>query len=157
MEFLAVIVAGGAMAGIFIGLQKMLKGRLPKWTVPAAAGLGMLMTSIAIEYSWYDTSRAKLPIGSTVIDTVEVQAFYKPWTYIWPYTEGLLAIGPIQIDGDVRETTIHRRMRWQTPEEVAIQLDCANNSIARALVNGGYEDPVELSETDPILATVCSS
>ena len=156
LEFMAVIVAGGAMAGIFIGLGKLTKGALPKWTVPAAAGLGMLLTSIAIEYSWYETNTAELPTGSTVIDTAEVQVFYKPWTYVWPYVDGLLAIGPVTETGDLRETSVHRRMRWQTPETVNIQMDCGQGTIARALVGGGYESPVPIPNSDPIFQQICS-
>lgn len=82
-ELIAVAFAGLSGAGIAMGLRFLVK-RLPKWLIPALAGLCMLGFSIYSEYSWYAHTASRLPEGSVVISEVPHTAFYKPWSYVKP-------------------------------------------------------------------------
>ncbi len=156
-EFIAVVFAGVGLAGIAVGLRKLSRGRLPKWIVPAVAGLGMIGTSVSLEYSWFESTISQMPEGTSVVDRVETQVFYKPWTYIWPQVSGFLAVGEItatDTDGE-NDAMIYRLVRWQTPEAVPVRVRCTEGAIARALTDGGFEPFSPLGDGDPILEQVC--
>jgi hypothetical protein len=51
-ELLATIFAGLGAAGLVMAFRAIFK-KLPKWLIPAGAGLGMLFFQVYNEYSWY--------------------------------------------------------------------------------------------------------
>src|SRR3546814_6375549 len=56
LELIAIIAAGFGLAGIALSLNIALRRRLPQWIVPAAAGAGMLLMAVWLEYSWLERS-----------------------------------------------------------------------------------------------------
>src|SRR5690606_22292277 len=80
-ELIAAVVAGVAVAGIAMGLRWISRGFLPKWIVPAAAGLGMLSFAIWSEYSWFERNVATQPTGVIVAWNNEQRSFLRPWSY----------------------------------------------------------------------------
>ena len=91
LEFIAAIASGFAVLGLVLVLNILTGRRLASWVFPAAAGLGMLLYSIWSEYSWPD--RAIVP-GSPYAEASrnEARFWYRPWTYIWPQSNRLIAI-----------------------------------------------------------------
>ena len=66
-HLIAAIVAGTAGAGIALALRSLMRKRLPKWIIPVGAGLGMLAYTIHYEYTWFESTQARLPEGSGVV------------------------------------------------------------------------------------------
>lgn len=129
-ELIAAVVAGVALAGVAMMLRWLSRGFLPKWIVPAMAGLGMLSYSIWSEYSWFDRMNIALP-GLAVSWKNEQTAFWRPWSYIEPVTTRFTAVdlksakrnpnqpGLVMID-------ILLLARWQPVTPVRVVFDCQN-------------------------------
>ena len=92
LELLATIFAGLAAAGVALLLNRVLRGRLPRWIAPVAAGAAMLATTISSEYGWFGRTTAALPAEFQVIETVESRAAWRPWTYVAPFTGRFVAL-----------------------------------------------------------------
>jgi len=170
LELVAAIVAGVAAAGVVMILNKLLGGRLAKWLMPVVAGLTMLGVTIANEYGWFPRTKAALPSGFTIAETVESKAYYRPWTYIVPYVERFAAI-----DGQTIKTHDERPGwklaelylfgRWAPVHKFPILADCPGQRRA-ALTDGvGFDEDggiegvnwVPVSAPDPILTTICGT
>lgn len=91
--------AGAAFlaAGIAQYTRLLTAKKLPKWIVPAAAGLGILGYQIYMEYSWFERTQAQLPAGSVVTEVREQPAFWRPWTFIVPLKMGFSVIEPDKV------------------------------------------------------------
>ena len=168
LELVAILVAAFFGAGVGLILRKLSGGRLPRWIVPVAAAAGLLGTAIYTEYGWYPRLRAGLPEGVVLARRIESRAPWRPWTYVWPLTEGALLV-------DRRKTLRHpavpelivtqvwRFGRWQPTRESMVAFDCAGArrvditegvrfTDAGALEGGTW---VPLSPDDPVLRTAC--
>src|SRR3546814_15972817 len=73
-------------------LNIALRRRLPQWIVPAAAGAGMLLMAVWLEYSWLERTTTAFPDGVEVASTNQVRSWYRPWTYAVPLTNRLIAV-----------------------------------------------------------------
>ncbi len=161
LELIAVIIAGIAGAGVMMLIARMAGGRVPKWLVPVAAGAAMLGTTISSEYSWYSRTSGALPDGLQVVETVENTAFYRPWTYIVPYTERFMALDTGNIRTNSENTALHMVdvyffRRWGAVQSVELMVNCDTAQRADpALGDGG--DPVwrDAGDDDPIVNGVC--
>ena len=161
LELIAVIIAGIAGAGVMMLIARMTGGRVPKWLVPLAAGAAMLATTISSEYSWYSRTSDALPDGVEVVQTVEGTAFYRPWTYLVPYTERFIALdtGNVRANSDnaaLLMADVYFFQRWSTVRSVELMVNCATGQRADpALGDGG--DPVwrDTPQDDPIVTGVC--
>ncbi|GAA0787718.1 hypothetical protein [Marinobacterium sediminicola] len=91
-NLIATVVAGLGAAGIALILRSLSRKKLPKWIVPAFAGLGMLGYQIYIEYTWYDFKRQQLPENAEVLDVRNDSMIWRPWTYLYPMTVGFTVI-----------------------------------------------------------------
>ncbi|PMR76616.1 hypothetical protein [Billgrantia endophytica] len=85
-HLVAAIFAGLGAAGIGLLLRLISGKRLPRWVIPAFAGLGMLGYQIHYEYSWLSHKQGQLPATAQVVSTEEGGAFWRPWTYFFPMT-----------------------------------------------------------------------
>ncbi|NWO09207.1 hypothetical protein HLV40_02080 [Chromohalobacter salexigens] len=83
-QLIAVIFAGLGAAGIGLILRQLSGKRLPRWIVPALAGVGMLSYQIYYEYSWLATKQQQLPDSAEVVDVEYDSMFWRPWTYLYP-------------------------------------------------------------------------
>lgn len=161
LELIAVIVAGIAGAGVMMLIARTLGDRVPNWLIPVAAGVAMLGTTISSEYSWYSRTAAALPEGVEVVQTAESTAFYRPWTYLAPYTDRFIALDT----GNVRTNTedaalfmadVYFFRRWSTVQAVELMVNCSTGQRADpAFGDGG--DPVwrDAIADDPIISGVC--
>lgn len=61
-ELIATFIAGLGASGIVLSLRLIFK-KIPKWLVPAAAGLGMIGFGVFNEYDWYRHTSTRLPGG----------------------------------------------------------------------------------------------
>ncbi|WP_171121162.1 MULTISPECIES: hypothetical protein [unclassified Ruegeria] len=168
LELIATIFVGIACAGVVMLVNKLVKGRLPKWIAPVAAGLGMIVATISSEYSWYDRTSDTLPEGMEVIQQVESRAFYRPWTYAVPYVERFAAIDTASVRSneqvpDQRLVDIYFFGRWSPVSKLPVAVDCAQN--LRANLADGAEfsadgqllnaDWIKGETNDPIIEATC--
>lgn len=167
-EFIAALAAGLALAGIAMGLRWLTRGLLPKWIIPASAGLGMLAFAIWSEYSWFERVTRTQP-QATVVWNNEDRSLLRPWSYLRPVVTRFTAVDhataqrherfPDQVMLDVILWA-----RWQPPVRVRVAFDCARNqrsdlmgsgvSIAEdgSITGATWQD---LPEDDPALVAAC--
>ena len=168
-ELIGTIVAGVAAGLLVWALNRTLKGRLPKWLMPVAAGVAMLLATISSEYGWYGRMQANMPEGMVVALAIEEKAFYRPWTFVKPFVSRFVAVDqagarthPAQPAQRIVDLVFYGR--WARTAKVPILFDCANAK--RADIVDGVEFDGEggvanaqwrdLPADDPILATACS-
>lgn len=172
MTLVATFLAGIAAAGFVMLLNHFLgktTGRtLPRWFTPIAAGAAMILATISNEYGWYSTTRSNLPEEFTVVQTVESQAFYRPWTYVKPFVDRFVAVDTASIrkhdsHPDMRISDIYFYGRWAPIHKIPVLADCANGRraalIETATVNEDGSvtgtDWIDTKGIDPILAGIC--
>ncbi len=169
LEFIAIIAAGFGLAGIALSVNIALRRRLPQWIVPAAAGAGMLLMAIWLEYSWFDRTTATFPEGVEVASTNQVRSWYRPWTYVVPLTNRLIAVDRrfdrrhVDRPGQVL-TRVILAGRWEPTRQFGAVYDCNAHRRADLLDevelddNGGLKNAqwVQLRADDAVLRTACA-
>ncbi len=169
LEFIAIIAAGFGLAGIALSVNIALRRRLPQWIVPAAAGGGMLLMAIWLEYSWLERTTGTFPEGVEVASTNEVRSWYRPWTYVVPLTNRLIAVDR-RFDrrhpdrpGQVL-TRVILAGRWEPTRQFGAVYDCNAHRRADLLDQVELDDSgdlrnakwVQLSADDAVLRTACA-
>jgi len=168
LELIGTIFAGMAFAGVVLVLNKLTGGRLPKWAMPVAAGLGMIGMTITSEYSWYERTRDTLPNSLTVVQEVESRAFYRPWTYAVPFVDRFAAIDTVSVRTndqvpDQRLVDLYFFGRWAPVSKVPVAVNCAENSRANLADGAEFADDGHLVDADwykagagdPIIEATC--
>ncbi|NVK99552.1 hypothetical protein KQ247_17935 [Ruegeria pomeroyi] len=168
LELIGTLVAGLAMAGVVMALNRLLGGRLPRWLAPVAAGCGMIGVTIASEYGWYSRTRAALPEGMVVIETVESRALYRPWTYLVPYVDRFAALDSTSLkthpgQPGQRLFDLYFFGRWAAVNRLPVLVDC--DSLRRASLADGAEFAADGSVAgadwrrppagDPVIQAAC--
>lgn len=170
LELVATLVAGVAGAGVMLLLNRLTGQRLPRWLTPLAAGIAMLGVTIANEYSWFPRTAAQLPAAITPIDTVESTAWYRPWTYPWPYVERFVALDSSSLRQHPGHPGQHMAEiylfgRWAPTHRLPVLVDCPGQRRA-ALADGveiasdGRVEGIGWTKApagDPLLAAICGS
>ncbi len=168
LELIGTIFAGFAVAGIVMILNKVTGGRLPRWAAPVGAGLGMIGVSITSEYSWYDRTREALPEGLTVVQEVENQAFYRPWTYAVPFVDRFAAVDTVSVRTNdkvpgQRLIDLYFFGRWAPVSKMPIAVDCSGNRRANLADGAEFADDgavlnadwVQVDAKDPVIEATC--
>lgn len=169
LELISTFILAIAVAGAIMLVNKTIGGRLPRWFMPAGAGLGMIIFTIWNEYNWYPHSLGNLPEGVEVATTVESTAFYRPWTYIAPYVSRFAAVdraGTLKNESapNYRMAPVIFMGRWSPVNKVRMLFDCEGNrriDIVEGVELGSNGLPVEgspwlkLEADNPLLMTAC--
>lgn len=161
-EFLAIASAGLGAAGVMMILRLFAK-RLPKWLVPAAAGLGMIGFQVYSEYNWYPHTRSLLPESAVVVAEVPHTAFYKPWSYVAPQILKFVAVdtaktAPVGNDGRLLQTNLYFFERRMSAHTLPVLIDCQNRT--QAYDHGGEDSGGKIewgttAYTDKLVDAVC--
>jgi len=168
-ELIGTLVAGVAAALLVWALNRVLKGRLPRWLMPVAAGTAMILATISSEYGWYGRTLATMPEGMVVAQEVEDRAFYRPWTYVKPFVSRFVAVDqatarthPAHPDQKIVDLVFYGR--WARTAKVPMLFDCAG--ARRADIVDGVEfgddgavlnaDWRSLEQDDPVLRAACA-
>ena len=119
-ELIATFAAGIAAAGLALIANHLTGGRLPRWTLPVAAGIAMLGYTIWSEYTWGPRTRAALPEGVEVLMTVEEARFWKPWSYVIPQTTRIMALDRASVQTNAQapgilSADLYFFARWTPP------------------------------------------
>lgn len=168
-ELIATVTAGFGGAGVVLLLNRLLGRRLPRWTVPVAAGGAMIAMTISNEYTWFDRTRDNLPEGVVVAATQEATAVYRPWTYLAPYVDRFAALDRATIrthpdQPDRRLVNLIFYGRWSYPRKVQAVVDCAANrrAVVDAAARFGPDGQIanvrwrRVPADDPIQAAACA-
>lgn len=168
MEFLAILVAGAFGAGVGLMLRKLTVRRLPKWLVPALAGLAMIGMSIWSEYSWFPRLQAGVPEGVVVAQTNGGASPLRPWTYALPLVTSAHLVDTRKslrnpAAPDLVLTQVWRFARWQNDQEIMVMFDCAGARRVDVTRSVQFSDSGEMSggtwvpltPADPVLKAAC--
>lgn len=142
IELIAAIVAAFGLGGIALLLRKLSGGRIPKWVVPASAGLGMAAYAIWSEYDWYGRNAASLPEGVVVVQTEATPSPLRPWTFAFPFVSKFAAVDTRAIAAhptapDLQMARIYFFGRWLAVRDGIMVFDCAQGR--QVLVTEGME------------------
>ncbi|MBZ4021403.1 hypothetical protein CKO11_02860 [Rhodobacter sp. TJ_12] len=137
-----IMIAAGAFAGLVAFLlrhsaRKLLRLDLPKWLMPAAAGLAMLGVTIWGEYHWFTQARGGLPAGAVVLQSNAEATPWRPWSYLWPVTNRFVALDTAnraQPAEGVVVANLYLVARWQPVQPVTVAYDCTGH---RQAILGG--------------------
>lgn len=168
-ELIGTVAAGVATALLVWAINRTLKGRLPSWLVPVAAGAAMLAATISSEYSWFSRTQSNMPEGFVVAETVEEIKFYRPWTYVKPFVSRFIAVDqltarthPDHPDQRIVDLVIYGR--WARTAKIPALFDCAAH--ARADLVDGVEfgvngevinaDWLSMEADAPVLQAACA-
>ncbi|WP_313085774.1 hypothetical protein [Pseudomonas sp.] len=165
-HLIAALVAAVAGAGIALVLRSLSRKRLPKWLIPAFAGLGMLAYTIHYEYTWFDTKQARLPAGSVIVASEEGEMLWRPWTMLFPMPLGYTVLDTA--NAQVEETSQGRVARFvlyrfnkqhlmSTVTSSPYQLMCERKVMFRLNEAGQakIESMTELKADAPLYRTLC--
>lgn len=169
-ELIGTILAGLATGLGVWALNRLLRGRLPGWLAPVAAGAAMLLAAISSEYGWYGRTIDTIPSSFVVAQAIEEKSFYRPWTYAVPFVNRFVAVDPasVQTHPDQpgqRIVTVAFFGRWARTAQVPVLFDCA--SARQADIADGISfgadgavidaDWYDVPRDDPVLVAACSA
>lgn len=168
LELIATLFMGLGVAGMVMIANMALRGRLPRWSVPASAGIAMIAFSIWSEYSWYPRTAESLPDPIIVAWNNSESAPWKPWTYLAPQTTRFIAVDTASIRTNdalpgQRMVNLYLMGRWAAGQQVRVLLDCPGARRVDLIENvqmdaNGAVDPnawVKMDPNDPVLTTAC--
>lgn len=167
LELIGALIAAATLGLLAWALRRWRPG-LPSWFVPVAAAVGLIGTTLALEYSWYDRVTAELPPGIEVVHVEEEAMPLRPWTYLKPIKMRFWAI-------DQRKRMIHPQVgtlrlvqllkfaRWRPVEDALMAVDCAGGRQALMIEGAQITEQGELvgtdwqpaPEGDPLQAAAC--
>ncbi|NEX47490.1 hypothetical protein [Pseudotabrizicola algicola] len=141
-ELIAALIAAFALGGLAHLLRKLSGQRLPKWSVSAAAALGLIGTTIWLEYDWFNRVSAELPEGVEVVWKADEVMALRPWTMIAPLTTRFVAMDTRGIaqhpnNADLRMAKLFNFGRWRPVTNALMVIDCAGRR--QVLVSEGVE------------------
>jgi hypothetical protein len=140
IELIAALAAAAALAGIAHLLRRLSGGRLPRWLVPVAAGLGLIGFTVWSEYDWFDRVSAELPEGVPVVSVTREPSPLRPWTYAAPLVTGFVALdarslGRHPARAELVMAKVYGFARWRPVQEGLMVIDCS--SARRVLLTEG--------------------
>ena len=103
-NLVATAFAGLGAAGVALILRFLSRKKLPKWIIPAFAGVGMLTYQIYIEYTALDLIKSRLPQGVEVLETETESMVWRPWTYLFPMETAFTALDVANADSRTLES-----------------------------------------------------
>lgn len=166
-HLIAAIFAGLGAAGVALLLRSIFKQKLPKWIIPAFAGLGMLGYQIYYEYSWFTHLAGLQPESAMVVSSEAGRVFWRPWSYVFPVTQAFTVLDRQSIQthekagAKIVEFVLYR-FEKKPIDQVRYQahlLNCLTRQLAPVSIQ--TEQPfinlTELNTTHPIFKTLCQN
>lgn len=166
IKLLIAAAAAFFAAGIAQYARILSRKKLPRWIVPAAAGLGILGYQIYMEYSWFERTRARLPESALVTEVRKIPAFWRPWTFVVPLQMGFSVVDSNQIQLAHSDGERIARFRLYSFEQAFIDrseqqgylLNCSS-SVLVPLDNANQPQPEKARQLDRqslLFAVVCN-
>ncbi|MEZ5796847.1 MAG: hypothetical protein R3D63_04750 [Paracoccaceae bacterium] len=145
LELVGALIAAATLGLMAWALRRLLPG-LPKWLIPVAAAVGLIGTTVALEYGWYARVSAELPATVQVVSSETEAMPLRPWTYLKPITMRFTALDHARTlthpqRPELRMVTLYAFARWKPVREALMAVDCAGNR--RVMVTEGVEITAE--------------
>ena len=163
---IALLSAALGAAGIALIARKLSGNRLPKWLIPASAGLGLLAYQIGYEYSWYDQQQLKFPAEAVVVAVEDAPQVWRPWTYIFPLTHAytlldMQSVAPVQMSEEAVVKLMLYRVENSFQDLITHQLYLLNCRQAQLLPLSEQGEPQlqkmrQLLPNDALILQACS-
>lgn len=104
----------------------------PKWLVSVCAGIGLIGTTVWLEYDWFNRVSAELPPGFVVVNAAATSNPMRPWTYLAPITTSFTALDSAKLArhpqvNSLVTAPVFGFARWKNPQSALIVFDCAGN------------------------------
>ena len=128
--------------GLFVwALRKRWPG-IPRWMTPASAGLGLIVTAVYMEYSWYTRVSGALPEGFIIANANSDATPLRPWTFLVPMVTRFEALDGTKVArnpnrDDLIVAPVFGFARGGNPQSALIVFDCAGGR--RVPVTAGME------------------
>lgn len=168
-EILGAVALGLGAAGFAMALRGLSRGRLPRWIITVAAGIGMLGYSVYLDYTWGARQLSELPAGLTVVREIETARWWKPWTLVRPQLTRIAAVDAAGVlrnpkAPDLALTQLYTFDRHSPIGRAPVLIDCVNGMMAEAGDGLDFnDDGVPLAARwdameagDPIRAALCA-
>lgn len=145
LEFLAALVTAVACAGLWLIARKVLGERLPRWSMPAAAALGLISFTVWSEYSWFSRVSAQLPDGVKVISAPRDPQALRPWTFLAPLVTHFAAVDtrsmrPNPQNEALMLAQVYAFARWRGMTEGYVVVDCAGSQSVMLTGDTTFDD-----------------
>lgn len=165
-HLVATFSAGLGAAGIAFLLRSITRQKLPKWIIPAFAGLGMLGYQVYFEYNWFEHQTSRQPQGSVVTSSQQSSAIWRPWTFIYPMTTVFTVVDTNnlqkqQINGSSLVEFIEYRFEKKYIDVVTYQKYVLNCTQAQMISvddasHTVSKPPVDVDRNSDLFAAVCA-
>ena len=166
-HLVATFSAGLGAAGVAFLLRSISRQRLPKWIIPAFAGIGMLGYQIYFEYNWFAHQSSRQPEGSVVTSSQQGEAFWRPWTYFYPMTTVFTVVDTNNlnvrhVDGFTLVEFIEYRFEKKYIDVVTHQSYVLNCTDAQMIAVSDEhksltERPLNVDRSSVLFSSVCST
>lgn len=128
LELIGALIAAAALGLLAWAIRRKVS-RLPKWFVPVAAGLGLIGTTVWLEYDWFGRVSAELPPGFEVVNDKATSNPLRPWTYVAPITTSFAALERPKlarhpVRADLVIAPVYTFARWQPVRNLLMVFDC---------------------------------
>lgn len=91
-HLIATFAVGLGVAGLILGLSRLLGRKPPRYLAPLLAGVSMLVFAVWKEYTWDSRIEEGLPDHVVVVKRISASVAWAPWTHLLPRPERLVAI-----------------------------------------------------------------
>ena len=131
LELIGSLVAAATLGLLLWALRRRFTS-LPKWSVPLAAAVGLIGTTIWLEYDWFNRVRAELPPGFAVVNAEATSNPLRPWTFLAPITTSFTALDRDKLAHhpaipNMVTAPVYGFARWKNPKSGLMIFDCAGN------------------------------
>lgn len=169
-NLIGTLVLGVTAASIVLILFRVLGRPVPRWLLPAAAGIAMLGFLVWTDYAWFGRTEAALPANVVVAEGHASSSVLQPWTLIVPRIDRFSAVDTEAIRRnpqapDLAMADVYLVARWNptirahqlydcaTPRRADVGLDLKVDALGRPI------DPpwVKLPPDDPVRRVVCGA
>jgi hypothetical protein len=142
--------------GLFVwALRKRWPG-IPRWMTPASAGLGLIVTAVYMEYSWYTRVSGALPEGFIIANANSDATPLRPWTFLVPMVTRFEALDGTKVArhpnrDDLIVAPVFGFARWQNPQNSLIVFDCVGKRRVPVTEGMAFTDAGELTGAEWIV------
>ncbi|TAG19816.1 MAG: hypothetical protein EAZ40_10315 [Rhodobacterales bacterium] len=146
------------VTGLLVWLLRRWIPALPRWLVPASAGLALISYTVWSEYDWFPRMSAQLPPEIEVVAELEEASPFRPWTYLAPTTTSFVALDHRKTlshpqKADLRMVTLYSFARTGGMTEGLMAVDCAGQRHALIVEGAKITEAGELTGAEWLPAT----
>ena len=148
-----------AIVGMLVWLLRRWLPSLPRWLVPASAGLALISYTVWSEYDWFPRMSRQLPPEIEVVATLDETSAFRPWSFVNPAVSSFVALDHRKTlthpqKADLRMVTLYSFARTGGMTEGLMAVDCAAGRQALMVTGAEITDAGELTgaEWQPAVA-----